>query len=129
MIIEYRDGLLYTSIEIKYNEQCKIIDNVVIDTGAAVTMISPDIVEDIGIFAEKDDKIISYYGVGGSIHNAYEKSIDLIKFGESTIENINIDFGVIDPSGEINGLIGLDLLIKMGVIINLKSMELELSND
>lgn len=129
MIIEYRDGLLYTSIEIEYNEQYKTIDNVVIDTGAAETMISPDIVEDIGIFAEKDDKIISYYGVGGSIHNAYEKSVDLIKFGESKIENINIDFGVIDPSGEINGLIGLDLLIEMGIIINLKTMEVEMVKD
>lgn len=125
MKLEYRDGLIYASIEIKYRNKSTKIDKIVVDTGAAETMISPDIVENIGIFAEKDDRIISYYGVGGSIHNAFEKTVDLIKFNDYQTNNISIDFGVIDPKGEINGLIGLDLLIKMGAIINLKTMEIE----
>jgi len=49
----------------------KVIDNVVIDTGAAETIISPDAVDDIGIIAEPDDSVNSYYGVGGSLHNFF----------------------------------------------------------
>ncbi|AKL96983.1 transferase [Clostridium aceticum] len=31
-----------------------------------------------------------------------------------------VDFGIIDPVGEINGLLGLDILIAMGATIDLK---------
>lgn len=49
MNIEFRDGLLFTSVEISYKGHSKLIDNIVIDTGAAESIISPDIVDDIGI--------------------------------------------------------------------------------
>ncbi|MCZ0756836.1 aspartyl protease, partial [Anoxybacillus sp. J5B_2022] len=45
MQIEYRDGLLFTSIEIVYRGKTKRIDNMVIDTGAAKTLISQHAVE------------------------------------------------------------------------------------
>ncbi|MFL1671699.1 hypothetical protein [Paenibacillus dendritiformis] len=40
MKIEYKDGLLVTEIVIGYNGQKKVINNVVIDTGASHTLIS-----------------------------------------------------------------------------------------
>ena len=52
MKIKFQDGLLFTSIQISFRGSIKVIDDIVIDTGAAETMISPDAVEDIGIFAE-----------------------------------------------------------------------------
>lgn len=79
MKLEYRDGLLFTSIQISYKGRTKTIDNVVIDTGAAGSIISPDSVDDIGIYAEVDDKIMEYYGVGGSTHNAFVKNIEAIE--------------------------------------------------
>ena len=42
MELEYRDGLLFTSIEIVYKGKSKVIDNVVVDTGVAGSIISPD---------------------------------------------------------------------------------------
>jgi predicted aspartyl protease len=122
MNIEYRDGLLFTSIEISYKGNSKIINDVVIDTGAAGSIISPDIVDDIGIYAELDDRIMEYYGVGGSVHHAFIKNIQEIKIGNESIDNIEIDFGLIDNNGEINGLIGLDILIKIGAVIDLKHL-------
>lgn len=79
MSIEFREGLLFTSIAITYKGHSKIVDNVVIDTGAASSIISPDAVDDIGVYAELGDRIVEYYGVGGSIHNSFVKSIDKIK--------------------------------------------------
>lgn len=122
MKLEYRNGLLFTSIEIKHRKKSKIIDNIVIDTGAAETIISPDAVYDIGIYAEQNDRLVQYYGVGGSTHNAFVKNIDQIKVDVINVKNVSIDFGIIDTKGNINGLIGLDILMKIGAIINLKNL-------
>lgn len=106
----------------------KIIENVVIDTGAAETIISPDVVEDIGIIAEYNDSVNSFYGVGGSLHNFFSKKVAEINFGQVRLKEVKLDFGVIDPNGYINGLIGLDLLIKLGAIIDLKNLTLNVEN-
>ena len=78
MNIEYRDGLLFVDIELFYKGQYKAINNVVIDTGASSSIISPDCVDDIGIYADVNDRIMQYYGVGGSTHSAFIKQIDEI---------------------------------------------------
>ncbi|WP_206108494.1 hypothetical protein [Paenibacillus thiaminolyticus] len=62
--IEYKDGLLFTSLEIEFKGARKIVDNMVIDTGAAETILTPDAVEDIGLFAVSSDYVHSFYGVG-----------------------------------------------------------------
>lgn len=123
-MIEFQDGLLFSSIQISFRGSSKIIHNVVIDTGAAESIISPDAVEDIGIFAEPEDSVNSFYGVGGSLHNFFSKTIDEIKLGKVKLDQVKMDFGVIDPKGYINGLLGLDLLMKIGAVINLKSFSL-----
>ena len=73
MKIEFREGLLFTSIQICFRGNTKVIENIVIDTGAAESIISPDAVEDIGIFTEPEDSVNSFYGVGGSLHNFFSK--------------------------------------------------------
>ncbi len=61
MQIEYRDGLLFTSIEIVYQGRSKLIDNMVIDTGAVKTLISQNAVEDIDLRVEMGNHIVTYY--------------------------------------------------------------------
>lgn len=124
MDIQLRDGLLFTSIKVTYKGVAKSIDNIVIDTGAAETIISPDIVEDIGIIAELNDTVNSFYGVGGSLHNFFSKNVEKIELGSLKLKDIKLDFGVIDPKGSINGLLGLDLLIKSGAVIDLRNLTL-----
>lgn len=126
MKLDYKDGLLFASIEILYKGKSKIINNVVVDTGAAGSIISPDCVDDIGIYAEVNDRIMEYYGVGGSTHSAFVKNIDKIKIGSKSVNKIDIDFGLIDQNGEINGLIGLDVLVNLGAVINLEKMTIEI---
>lgn len=41
---------------------------------------------------------------------------------------IEIDFGLIDQSGEINGLIGLDILMEVGAIIDLNELNIEVKS-
>ncbi|MFZ5966409.1 MAG: aspartyl protease family protein [Bacillota bacterium] len=127
MMIEYRDGLIFTTLKINFRGFSKVIDNVVIDTGAVETIISPDAVDDIGIFAEPEDSVNSFYGVGGSLHNFFSKNVDKVCFGKANINGVKVDFGVIDPSGHINGLLGLDLLMEAGATIDLKKLEITMN--
>ena len=69
-----------------------------------------------------------FYGVGGSLHNFFTKNVVKVKLGEVSLEEVKMDFGVIDPQGYINGLLGLDLLMKLGAVIDLRRLSLTLDS-
>jgi hypothetical protein len=92
-----------------------------IDTGAAHTIIVSDVVDDIGIYFEIGDHINRSFGVGGTDY-AFEKTIDHLEFGGFQMMNKPLDFGHID--WDINGLIGLDILIPGQFVIDLEAMEI-----
>jgi predicted aspartyl protease len=55
--LEYKKGLLYTSIELKYKEKSIIIDDVIIDTGASHTIIATEYLEEMDIPLLDDDEM------------------------------------------------------------------------
>jgi predicted aspartyl protease len=123
MEIQYRDGLLFTAVHLNFRGRKKYIDNIVIDTGAEQTLISQECVDDIGLIYENNDMLVAAKGIGGTEYS-FVKKVDSIEIGEFKIENINIDFtGYIEH--DINGLLGLDLLMKIGIKIDLKSLVFE----
>ena len=120
MKVEYRDGLLFTTIEIMQDGKRKEIDNIVIDTGASHTVISQGCVDDIGIGFTCKEEIVTSYGVGGKEH-AFIKQVDEIKIGKSKFIDFKLDFcGQIYE--DINGLLGLDILLEAGFIIDLNTL-------
>lgn len=88
------------------------------DTGAAKSFISVDVVEEINIAFEGGDYITTVYGIGGP-DNSFQKLIDVIEFGSKKLENYMIDFGAFHGDYNVNGLIGLDILRDAGVTIDL----------
>ncbi len=123
MKIKLNNGLLYATLELTYNGKLKILDDIIIDTGAAHSIICPDIVEDLGIEDSPEDELITMYGIGGAQY-AYRKKIDGIKFGSCLVKGYKLDFGYIDENGRIKGLLGLDLLMEMGLILDLKNLKI-----
>ncbi|MNN79430.1 hypothetical protein D3C81_1960760 [compost metagenome] len=97
------------------------IDDVIIDTGSSHTIISPDILEKIGVTYETGDSIYEAYGIGGSVP-FYTKIMDRIEIGTRSIENIEIDVGILPKNHK--GLLGLDILKQQNFIIDLKTLEL-----
>jgi predicted aspartyl protease len=96
----------------------------VIDTGATKSLISQEVVDDIGIRVTKEDEIVMSYGIGGKAP-AFIKRVDKIIVGEYVREEINIDFSKIEYE-DINGLLGLDILIDGGFIIDLNQMKIRM---
>jgi predicted aspartyl protease len=123
MQIELRDGLLFTEVTIQYNGQCKLIKDIVIDTGASHTLISQDAVEEIEIRATRDDHFITSFGIGGEEH-AFIKTVQSIEIGDYLIKDVALDFTSFKYHN-INGLLGLDILMKGNFNIDLFNLELK----
>ncbi len=122
MKVEYRNGLLFTTIEIVYKGRKKKVNNIVIDTGASQTLVSQECVDDIGITVSAEDELVVSYGIGGKEH-AFSKEVGEIKIGNHSLKDFKIDFTSFQYE-DINGLLGLDILISGGYILDLKELEL-----
>lgn len=110
MKLQLNHGLLHTTITLHFNGKRKEVDNVVIDTGAAHSIISSDAVDDIGIYWTPDDEIIDSVGIGG-VQNSFVKKMNEVHFAGKVFNDFPLDFGYFDPELNINGLIGLDILL------------------
>ena len=120
----YFDGqLIYASLKLTYKGKSKIVDKLVVDTGAAKTFISIDAVNDIEVSFEDEDFITTVYGIGGP-DNSFEKVIESLEFGSKVFKGYKVDFGTFYGDYGINGLIGLDLLKDAGVTIDLKNIRM-----
>ncbi|WP_427050976.1 retropepsin-like aspartic protease [Paenibacillus sp. TC-CSREp1] len=122
MKVEYREGLLFTEVTVLFNGKTKTINNIVIDTGASHTLISQDEVDDIGIRFGLEDEIVTSYGIGGKEH-AFSKRIEGIQVEDFVLRDVPIEFTSFKYYN-INGLLGLDILIKGKFILNLEEFEL-----
>lgn len=120
----YKKGLLYTSIELKYQQKSIIIEDVIIDTGASHTIIATEYLEEMDIPFLDDDELVKAPGYGGTVCYSVRKRLDEVRCGNLIINDIKLDFGVIDPEDRINGLIGLDFLIGVGSIIDLVDLKI-----
>lgn len=114
-------GLPFCKITIFYKGKSMILDNVLIDTGSGGTVLKMDRVDELGITIEKDDTIQTISGVGG-VEFVYKKMIDEINLGNLVISNFTIEVGVMDYGFEMDGIIGMDFLRKVGAIIDLDKM-------
>lgn len=121
MKIEYVDGLLQTSLTLIYKGQALSIDKLVIDTGASHTLLSADTVADVGVFFENGDEIVTAFGVGGE-ESCFRKTFDSIQLGNINIENYKLDVGSLHEKLAINGLLGLDLLMKANIVLDLAEL-------
>ncbi|CAM3183876.1 aspartyl protease family protein [Filibacter tadaridae] len=122
MKLKLINHLLEVEMVISYKGKTKIVDKLVIDTGAAHTLISSDIVDEISIYFENGDPLVSSYGIGGEEYS-FRKSVDFITLGTHEIQGMKLDFGNLD-GWDINGLIGLDILMDGMFIIDLGKLEL-----
>lgn len=109
MKMDFINGLLHASVTLTYQGNTALIEHVIVDTGAAQTLISADAVSDLGIFATPDDELTIMSGIGGEDF-AFRKEMDCVAFGSFDVKNLSLDFGNLDESFGINGIIGLDIL-------------------
>ncbi len=126
MEFKYKYGLLLVDVSLIFKGKTIVIENMVVDTGAARTLISQNAVEEIGLGVDLQDRIVTYYGVGGKEH-AFRKRVEEIEGGEWMLSNMELDFNDFGYD-DINGLLGLDLLMRAGYVIDLLQLKMTKSN-
>lgn len=121
MNLFYDGQLITTSLTVTFRGETLKIDDVVVDTGSSHTVISPDILEEIGVKYENGDTIYEAYGIGGSVP-FYTKDMDELQIDLFTIKDVQIDVGML-PQGH-SALLGLDILKEYKFVIDLYKLEL-----
>ena len=124
MLLSLQDNLPFTSVTIAYRGKRLEIQNVLIDTGSATTILSADIVQSIQIIPEPDDTLYTIRGVGGS-EVVFSRKVDQIEIGERRLKSFEIEIGAMEYGFEINGILGMDFLTKAKAIINLHELKIE----
>lgn len=120
--MDFKDGLLYVSILLRHGDKEVTIDNVIVDTGAAHTIILSDYLAELNVELSDTDELVKASGYGGMVYSAVRKKMNRIELRGMAIEDMKIDFGVIDPYDRINGLLGLDFLKAAKAVIDLDSL-------
>lgn len=127
MRIRLKNGLPFISATLVYRRQRVTLKNVLLDTGSAGSIFSTDKVLGIGLTYEPDDFVHRIRGVGGS-EFVFTKYVDQLTAGELKVVNFEIEIGAMNYGLDIDGIIGMDFLTKVGAIINLENMRLILTS-
>lgn len=116
-------GLLFCELVVKYNGNEIKLENALVDTGSGGTILKAEIVEAIGIVMEPGDSIEVIRGVGGN-EFVFIKRIDEISIDGLTVTEFETEIGAMEYGFPIDAIIGLDLLSKLEVKIDLKEYKI-----
>lgn len=122
MQIQLSESLPLISLQLVHNHQRIDVENVLLDTGSAGTLIPTDTVAQIGLTLEPYDPIHRIRGVGGS-EFVFTKKLDQLILDKTLIANdFEIEIGAMDYGFNLGGIIGMDFLVQVGAIIDLSQL-------
>lgn len=122
LLLEHDLALI--TVVIVYQGAVLQVPRLVLDTGSATTLLSMDFVEQAGIIPEAGDRIHNIYGVGG-VESVFMRELDSLTVGDRTLEDVSVDVGGMEYARGINGILGMDFLLRAGAVIDLQAMSLE----
>lgn len=123
MQLQIRYNLPFVTIKIDHNNKSLQIPSVLIDTGSASTLLSIDLLVNVGIQPDPTDIIHTIRGVGGT-EVVFKKTIQTITMDNLVLNNFDIEVGSMDYGFEINGILGMDFLLFAGIKIDLQKLQI-----
>lgn len=122
------DGLPFITVGLGYNRQQIDVPSVLIDTGSASTVFSSDWGRKIGITPEPSDTIRTLWGVGGS-EVVFARKVSHVKVGAIQLPGFEVEFSGMQYGFQINGILGMDFLLKTRAVIDLDKLILTFSGN
>ena len=126
MKIRLDHGLAYVEATLTYRAQDLLLRDVIVDTGSAGTIFSADRLLEIGVAPEPHDALRRIRGVGGT-EFVFTKVIDLLSVGDLVARDVLIEVGAMDYGFPVDGILGLDYLVRANAILDLDRLELRAS--
>jgi hypothetical protein len=128
MKIHIQDELPFVAIVLTYRGRQIEFENVLLDTGSAGTIFPTDKLSPIGLWYEADDMVHRVRGVGGA-EFVFSKRVDHLAVGNLEVSDFEIEVGAMDYGFEIEGILGMDFLTRVGARIDLAELSIERAGD
>jgi len=128
MRLTLKDDLPFVQVTVAYQGAELEISDVLLDTGSATTILAADQVSRIGIVPEPSDILYTIRGVGG-IETVFTRRVGQLRIGQRKVSDFEVEVGSMDYGFGIQGMLGMDFLLRAGAIINLRDLSLEFSNE
>jgi hypothetical protein len=126
MKIRLEHGLAYVEAVLTFRGRSLVIRDTILDTGSASSMFSADRLLEIGVVPEADDALHRIRGVGGT-EFAFTKRLDFLAVGDMKVADMGIEVGAMDYGFPVDGILGLDYLLRIGALVDLRDLQLRLS--
>jgi len=121
--IRLQGGLPYVPVHLAFRGRELVIDDVILDTGSAASVVSADAVLPIGLVPEPQDRLRRIRGVGG-VEFVFTKRLDRISVGDLEARDFEVEVGALDYGFPVQGILGLDFLVRVEALIDLGGLEL-----
>lgn len=126
LLLKY--GLPFTTVTISHKDRAVDIPDILVDTGSVSTIISADVLAPIGITPLPEDALSTIRGVGGS-EVVFSRRVDFLRIGNCSIAAFEVEVGGMDYGFQINGILGMDALTRIGAIVDLQNMEMQFARN
>ena len=127
MRLTLKSNQIYTTVNVAYQGMSTDIPNVLIDTGSATSILAVDAVVNISIEPVLEDIFHTIRGVGGT-EAVFVRHLDYLQVEQCRLLHFEIEIGGMDYGFEINGILGMDFLIRAKAIINLAEMRIDFAD-
>ena len=113
MQLTLRHDLAFVTATLTYRGTTVSVPDLLVDTGAASTVLNADLAADTGVFLEPSDRLRTLRGVGGREY-VFVRRVDRLAIGDHGLD----DF-------EIGGILGMDFLRTAGAVVDLDRLTIE----
>jgi predicted aspartyl protease len=107
--LTFRHELAFVTATLTYAGVSIEIANVLVDTGAASTIINADLAADAGVYVLPTDTLRRLRGVGGHEH-VFTRRVDRFAIGDHGLDNFELEIGEMDYGFQLGGILGMDFL-------------------
>ncbi|MBI5442583.1 MAG: retropepsin-like domain-containing protein [Deltaproteobacteria bacterium] len=125
MRLVLRDGLPFLSLGVSHGGKTVEVSDVLLDTGSASTLLSADVMAEVGVLPSPDETLYFIRGVGGR-EVVFTRRLGSLRAGEAELHDFEIEVGAMDYGFAIEGILGMDFLTAVGAIVDLGNLELKL---
>jgi predicted aspartyl protease len=119
-----RHDLAFVTATLTYSGTSIEIPDVLVDTGAASTVINADLAAEARIYLRPSDQLRRLRGVGGHEH-VFVRRVDRLALGEQGLDDFDVEIGEMDYGFEIGGILGMDLLHAANAVIDLGKLSID----
>ena len=124
MQLIFRHRLAFVTATLTYSGTSIEIPDVLVDTGAASTVINADLAAEAQIYVRPSDRLRRLRGVGGHEH-VFVRRVDRLAIGQQGLDHFDVEIGEMDYGFEIGGILGMDFLRAAGAVIDLGKLSID----